>query len=108
MKYYEKNKDEHRNVSILACDDDKGSDVLYIVSGADIQMKQHRMESHDASKEGQNMSGCRNGAHPVLLYCSLFYSYNSSSLGIQQGVFIGVPIWQKINRHPTESRNFNG
>ena len=56
--------------------------VMYIVSGDDIQMKQHRMESHDASKEGQNMSGCRNGVRPTLLYCSLFYSYSSSSLGI--------------------------
>jgi hypothetical protein len=42
---------------------------MYIVSGDDIQMKQHRVESHDASKEGQNMSGCRNGARPMLLYC---------------------------------------
>jgi len=29
--------------------------VMYIVSSDDIQMKQHRMESHYASKEGQVM-----------------------------------------------------
>lgn len=80
MKYCERNKDEHRNVSILACDDDKA--VMYIVSGDDIQMKQHHMESHDASKEGQNMSGCRNVVRPTLLYPSLFYSCSSSSIRI--------------------------
>jgi len=82
--------------------------VMYIVSSDDIQMKQHRMESHYASK-GQNMYECRNGVHPMLLYCSLFYSYGlSSSLRIQQGVFMGAPVWQKINMHLTESHNFNG
>jgi hypothetical protein len=43
MKYCERNKDEHRNVGILACDGAKGSD-LYL-SGDGIQMKQQlRME----------------------------------------------------------------